>query len=272
MLKVRPNSVGRGNAGDAVRAVGQRDPVGQHDADDLAERQRDDREIVAAQPQHRKAEQDAPERRQDAGQRQAGPEAQAESRRQQRVGIGADRVERDVAKVEQSGEADDDVQAPAQHDVGQHEGAEVDVVTRSGRTAAPARATSNTGARYLPARVHRLGEGAVRLARLGARTAAPGQHQQAADEHQADDDGGGDRAEATAPARGRRCPRPVRSAARTGPERPGRTAGVSERVSSAALAGSLILSPLRRGPGCRWAGRSARRSGWRTRRRPCIRR
>ena len=50
---------------------------------------------------------------------------------QQRVGIGADRVERDVAKVEQPGEADHDVQPPAQHDVGQHEGAEIDVVTRS---------------------------------------------------------------------------------------------------------------------------------------------
>ena len=32
-------------------------PVQQHDADDLAEAERDDRQIVAAQPQHRKAEQ-----------------------------------------------------------------------------------------------------------------------------------------------------------------------------------------------------------------------
>ena len=31
--------------------------------------------------------------------------------REQRVGIGADRVERDITEIEQAGEADDDVQA-----------------------------------------------------------------------------------------------------------------------------------------------------------------
>ena len=39
--------------------------------------------------------------------------------RQQRVGIGADRVKRDIAEIEQAGEADDDVEAPAQHHVDQ---------------------------------------------------------------------------------------------------------------------------------------------------------
>ena len=45
--------------------------------------------------------------------------------RQQRIGIGADRVEGDVAEVEQAGEADDDVQAPGQHHVDQDLDAEI---------------------------------------------------------------------------------------------------------------------------------------------------
>jgi hypothetical protein len=97
-------------------------PVDQHDADDLAEAQRDDREIVAAQAQHREAEQHAEEGGQ--GCRRAAGRCQKDRsklRRQQRVGIGADRVEGDVAEIEQAGEADDDVQAPAEHDVGQHQ-------------------------------------------------------------------------------------------------------------------------------------------------------
>ena len=112
------------DVGDAVRPAGHLVPVQQHDADDLAEAERDDRQIVAAQPQHRKAEQDAEARRQQAGERQALPEAEAEVVRQQRVGVGADRVEGDVAEVEQAGEADHDVQPPAEHHVDQHGGAE----------------------------------------------------------------------------------------------------------------------------------------------------
>ena len=44
---------------------------------------------------------------------------------EQRVGIGADRVEGDVAEVEQAGEADHDVQAPAEHHVDQDLDAEI---------------------------------------------------------------------------------------------------------------------------------------------------
>ena len=47
---------------------------------------------------------------------------------EERVGIGADRVERDVAEIEQAGEADDDVEAPAEHHVGQDQDAEIDPV------------------------------------------------------------------------------------------------------------------------------------------------
>ena len=50
-----PKKLGRGMSDDAVRAAGDLVPVEQHDADDLAEAQRDDGEIVAAQPQHRES-------------------------------------------------------------------------------------------------------------------------------------------------------------------------------------------------------------------------
>ena len=56
------------------------------------------------------------------------PETPAELRRQQRVGIGPDRVEGDVAEVEQAGQADHHVQAPAEHDVDQHRRRRVDDV------------------------------------------------------------------------------------------------------------------------------------------------
>ena len=46
-------------------------------------------------------------------------------RGEERVGVGADRVEGDVAEVEQAGEADDDVQAPAEHHVDQDLDAEI---------------------------------------------------------------------------------------------------------------------------------------------------
>ena len=107
----------------------------QHEADDLAEGERHDGEIVAAQPQHGEAEDDAPECRENAGDRQRdeegpGQDAVAEpvgkkDGREQRIGIGADGVEGDVAEIEEAGEADHDVQAPAQHDVGEDQDAEI---------------------------------------------------------------------------------------------------------------------------------------------------
>ena len=50
---------------------------------------------------------------------------EAEVLGEQRVGIGADRVEGDIAEIEQAGEADHDVQAPAQHHVDQDLDAEI---------------------------------------------------------------------------------------------------------------------------------------------------
>jgi hypothetical protein len=53
------------------------------------------------------------------------PEGQAEIGRQQRVGIGANRVEGDITEIEQAGEADDDVQSPGQHHIDEDLDAEV---------------------------------------------------------------------------------------------------------------------------------------------------
>ena len=44
---------------------------------------------------------------------------------EQRVAIGADGVEGDVAEVEQARQADHDVEAPAEHDVGQDQHGEI---------------------------------------------------------------------------------------------------------------------------------------------------
>ena len=116
------------DVGQAVGAAGHRVPVEQDDPDDFAKAEGHDRQVIAAQAQHRKAEQDAERRRQSAGQRQALPEAEIEPPREQRVGVRADGVEGDVAEIQQTGEADHDVQAPAEHDVDQHGGRDVDHV------------------------------------------------------------------------------------------------------------------------------------------------
>ena len=127
-IELESEEAGSRNVGDAVRAARDLVPVEQDDPDDLAEAERDDREIVAAQPQHGKAQQHAEGRGEQAGQRQAGPEAEPEGLREQGVGVGPDRVEGDVAEVEQAGETDHDVQSPAEHDVDQDGGGDVDHV------------------------------------------------------------------------------------------------------------------------------------------------
>ena len=116
------------NSRNAVWAAGQVLPIEQDEADDLAEAERHNGQIVAAQAQHRKAKQDSGERRQNAGKWQADPERQAEILGDQRVGIGADRIEGDVAEIEEAGEADDDVQPEAEHRIGEDQNAEIEQI------------------------------------------------------------------------------------------------------------------------------------------------
>ena len=108
---------------DSLRSVGEVDRLRQvveEDADDLAEAQRDDREVVAAKLERRRAQQHAEEAGDGGADRQDDPERQVQievRRGEQRIDVRADRVERDVAEIEQSGEADDDVEPERQ----QHE-------------------------------------------------------------------------------------------------------------------------------------------------------
>ena len=120
-----PKKVGPRDAADSGVAVGDRHPVDQDEANDLAEGERDDGEIIAAQPQHGKAEHQAPQRREHAGKRQEREEGEAEFLGDQRIGIGSDRVEGDIAEIEQPGQADDDVEAEAQHHIDQNLDAEI---------------------------------------------------------------------------------------------------------------------------------------------------
>src|SRR5262249_19240983 len=61
------------DAADSSVAVGHGHPVDQNEPNDFAEAERHDGEIVAAQSQHGKAEQDAPERREAARDRKQDP-------------------------------------------------------------------------------------------------------------------------------------------------------------------------------------------------------
>ena len=184
---------------DAVGAVGEGVPVDQHEADDLAEGEGDDGEVVAAQPQHREAEDHAPAGGEDAGERQADPERPAEMLGKQGVGIGADRVEGDVAEIEQAGEADDDVEAPAEHHIGEDQRAEVEDVAGLLRADDDGEDRDGDGGEQEEAGRDEadLGDGADGLRHAGAEAAEeralglPDEQveQQAADEDDGDDDG-----------------------------------------------------------------------------------
>ncbi len=186
------------DAGDAVRPVRHLVPVEQDDADDLAEAERDDRQVVAAQPQHRKAEREPETGGEGAGHRQALPEAEAEMRRYQRVAVGADRVEGDVAEVEQPGEADHDVEAPAQHHVSEHEDAEIEPVAVDEGPERPGRRQDQQQAG--DAELRRAAEAPGPLPDARGRPADPPESVQREMERQAPDEHHGDRDRHPAPA------------------------------------------------------------------------
>ena len=120
------------DAVDAVRTARQALPVQENDADDLAEGQRHDGEVVASQAKHGKGERNAKKRRKHARQREAHPERPAELSRDQRIGVGPDRVKGHITEIEQSRQPHDHVQAPAQHDVNEDLGCGVDCVALCG--------------------------------------------------------------------------------------------------------------------------------------------
>ncbi len=186
-LNFRPNSVGRGMSLMPFGPLVSVRPVDQHDADDLAERERHDGQVVAPQPQHGEAQQHARRRREQPGERQAGPEAQPEAGRHQREGVGADRVEGDVAEVQQPGEPDHDVQPPAEHDVGQHQHAKVEVVA-PGEQRQQHREPAADGRHHAAAPRHASAGAPVGGHRLPPGARGPGDAQQAQQEHRGHQD------------------------------------------------------------------------------------
>ena len=109
-----------------VRPAGDRNPVDENDTDHLAKSEGDDSKVIATQPQDRKTEQHPEKGGKKTSKRQRHPERKVEILRQQGKGIGPDRIKRDIAKIEQPGEPDHDVQPPPQHHVDQHQRREVD--------------------------------------------------------------------------------------------------------------------------------------------------
>jgi hypothetical protein len=112
------------DAADAVGALGPLVEVQEDDRDDLAEAKGDDGEVVAPQPQRRRAEQDAEQRRRERPDDDQDDERQVQPGERGgpvRIRIRADREEGRVAEVEEAGEADDDVETERQ----QHEHAGV---------------------------------------------------------------------------------------------------------------------------------------------------
>ena len=127
-VELHAEEVRAGDVGDAGGAAEDRVPVFEHDLGDRAEAERDDGEVVAAQAQDRKAEQQTEKHAHDAAERQADPETKVEMLVQQGVGVGANGEEGDITEIEQTGEADGDVEPEAKHDEDQRADHDVDVV------------------------------------------------------------------------------------------------------------------------------------------------
>ena len=122
---------GLGDARDAVRPARPIRQVDQQQADDFPKPQGDNRQVIPAQAQHRKAQQKAKQRRHCARQRQRLPKAPARPVVEQGVGISAHGVKAHKAQIQQTGKAHHNVQAERQHDVNQRQGGNIDRVTPS---------------------------------------------------------------------------------------------------------------------------------------------
>ena len=102
------------------------DPVRVVDEDDerLAEEERDDREVVADETARRQADEEAEQRAagdHDRNRELGRPVAAGVTRRKDSVHVCTEPEERDVAEIEQAGEADDDVQPEREQRVDQRD-------------------------------------------------------------------------------------------------------------------------------------------------------
>ena len=112
-----------GGGGMSLMPAAGAQPVGvdDDDPDDLAEPERDDRQVVAAHPQRRRAQDHAGDHGDGDRDRQRQEERPVPVLRGQDAGrVGADGVEADVAEVEQAGVPDHDVEADRDQRVRRH--------------------------------------------------------------------------------------------------------------------------------------------------------
>ena len=115
-VQLVPEKIGPGNLQDAVRTA-RVVPVVKGDAGHLAEAQRHDGEVVAAEAQRRIPEDRSGRAGEEHRQRQRGEEVPVGLRHQQRARVGADREEGGVAEVQKARVADHDVEAQPEHRV-----------------------------------------------------------------------------------------------------------------------------------------------------------
>ncbi len=106
---------------------------------------------------------------------------------EQGIRIGADGVERDVAEVEQAGEADHDVEPPAEHHVGQDQHAEIQVVALAAQRQRHRGGEQHRGDIAAGAG-QPLGQSAVVANLAAAARDVPGQQREPAEEHGEDRD------------------------------------------------------------------------------------
>ena len=109
--------------GDALRTVGDVDrcvQVVHENAHDFAEAEGDDGQIIPTQLERGRTEEHAKDAGNDPAQREDDPERQVQPEMragQQSIEVGTDRIEGDVAEIEQTGKADDDVETQCQKDI-----------------------------------------------------------------------------------------------------------------------------------------------------------
>ena len=102
---------------DAVRPAGKFCIIQQQNTDNFPEAECHNRQIIPPQPQHRKAEQQTGQRRNNPGQRQALPEPPAEIVIHQSVGVCPDGIKPGVAQYQQARQPDDHIQPEAEHHI-----------------------------------------------------------------------------------------------------------------------------------------------------------
>ena len=103
--------IGPADVGDAVRAVRQPDRVDHDQRDDLLERDRHHREVMAAEPQRRHAEERPRPQRDDATRDETEPVAHVQVGGSDADGIGAEAEERRLRQIDLAAQAEHDGQA-----------------------------------------------------------------------------------------------------------------------------------------------------------------